>query len=200
MPLFQSRAGSPPEILTKDGGRIIAYTLTPTATKRLREIGVRHGRTVPSRVLASLIRTGDAHSPRPADHAGQISLFGDDDTANQLPRCELTGATSDLHLIVYGEGSGIVAKLASPEPRFVLQKVTTASIPIAALSPGTLDLLEMVGKLPQGSNAARVLRQWFRRDFEGGWEKLRASPVRQDHLDLGSPADELPLSEQKPPA
>jgi hypothetical protein len=147
MPLFQSSAGKPSLILTKDRDRIIAYVLTPAAVKRLREIGVRHGRAVPGRVLASLIRTGDAHSPRLADHAGQISLFGDDDTADQLPRCELTGATTDVHLIVYGEGAGVVARLAAMEPRFLLQKVTTLSMPLAALNPGVLDILETTGKL-----------------------------------------------------
>lgn len=39
-----------------------------------------------------------------------------------MPRCEMTGVTSDVHLAVYGDGSGTVAKLPGPEPRFVLQK------------------------------------------------------------------------------
>ena len=50
-------------------------------------------------VLASLIRPGDAHSPRTADAAGQQVIF-EDDFATHLPRCELTGATTDLHLVV----------------------------------------------------------------------------------------------------
>ena len=127
MPLFQSPAGRAPSILTKDGDRVVAYAITPAGTKRLRETGVRHGRTVPGRVLASLIRSGEAHSPRTADAAGQQVIFGDDDTADHLPRCELTGATTDLHLVVYGEGNGVVAKLMSKEPRFILQKVTSLS-------------------------------------------------------------------------
>jgi hypothetical protein len=45
--------------------------VSPAAAKRLRETGGRHGRSVPGRVLASLIRTGDAHSPRTADAAGR---------------------------------------------------------------------------------------------------------------------------------
>ena len=101
MPLFQSQSGQPPLILTKDRDRVIAYALTSSAAKRLRESGVRHGRKVPGRVLASLIRSGEAHSPRAADAAGQQVIFGDDDTADHLPRCELTGGTTDLHLVVY---------------------------------------------------------------------------------------------------
>ena len=125
MPLFQSPSGKAAAILSKDGDRIIAYSLTPAAVRRLREAGVRHGRQVPSRVLVSLIRSGDAHSPGPADPAGQQVMF-EDNTADQLPRCELTGATADLHLVVYGEGQGTVAKLLASGPRFVLQKATSA--------------------------------------------------------------------------
>lgn len=194
MPLFQSTAGTPPLILTKDRERIIVYSLTATAVKRLRENGVRHGRTVSGRVLASLIRTGDAHSPRPADATGQQALF-EDDTADHLLRCELTGSTTDLHLIVYGEGKSIVAKLVATEPRFLLQKVTTLSVPLAALNPAVLDTLETVGKLPMGTAAAKNLRHWLRQDLESGWKKLEKELAKtQQSLDLGSSADELPLT------
>ena len=193
MPLFQSTAGKLPQILTKDCDRVVAYALTPTAIKRLRIIGVRHGRTVPGRVLASLIRTGDAHSPRPADAAGQQVIFADN-TADHLPRCELTGATTDLHLIVYGEGTGVVAKLVSTEPRFLLQKVTTLSVPLVSLTLSAIDTLEITGKVPVGTAAAKTLRQWFRKDLESGWEKLEGGQGKtQENLDLGPSPDELPL-------
>ena len=194
MPLFQSPSGRSPVILTKDGDRVIAYTVTPAAERRLRETGVRHGRTVPGRVLASLIRSGGAHSPRPADAAGQQSIFGPDDTVDHLPRCELTGSTTDLHLVVYGEGNGVVAKLMSLEPRFLLQKVTALSVPLAVLSGVALDTLEEGGKLPAGSAAARTRRAWFREDFESGWRRLQKESGRtQTSLELGPAADELPL-------
>lgn len=193
MPLFQSAAGKSPLILSKDRDRIIAYALTPAAAKRLRENGVRNGRTIPSRVLASLIRTGDAHSPRPADATGQQVIF-EDDTADHLPRCELTGASTDLHLIVYGEGQGVVAKLVAAEPRFVLQKVTTLSAPVTTLNLAALDTLENTGKLPGGTTAAKTLRQWFRQDLESGWRKLEKDLAKtQQSLDLGPSPDELAL-------
>ena len=193
MPLFQSTAGRPPLILAKDRDRVIAYTLTPSAAKRLRENGVRHGRTVPGRVLASLIRAGDAHSPRPADASGQQVIF-EDDTADHLPRCELTGATTDLHLVVYNEGNGVVAKLLATEPRFVLQKVTTLTVPLTTLNLAVLDTLEITGKLPGGTAGAKTLRHWFRQDLESGWRKLEKELAKtQQSLDLGPSADELPL-------
>ena len=193
MSLFQSTTDHPALIISKDREHVIAYSLTPTAIKRLRETGVRHGRTVPGRVLASLIRTGDAHSPRPADDAGQQVIF-EDDTADYLPRCELTGATTDLHLIVYGEGQGRVAKLAALEPRFLLQKVTTLSVPLSALNLAVLATLESTNKLPAGSAAAKTLQQWYRQDFESGWRKLEKELGKtQQSLDLGPAADELPL-------
>jgi len=194
MPLFQSTGGKPATILAKDRERVFIYQLTSAGAKRLRENGARHGRAVPGRVLASLIRSGEAHSPTIADAAGQKSLF-EDDTSDHLPRCELTGAATDLHLIVYGEGNGVVAKLVSTEPRFLLQKGTTVSVPLAALTAAVVDTLESTGKLPPGSEAAKTLRQWFRRDFEAAWTKLaaqRSDP--QQSLELGPTPDELPLA------
>lgn len=195
MPLFQSLPKQPALALTKDRDHIVAYALTTAAVRRLRESGVRHGRKFPAAILASLIRTGDAHSPRPADHAGQIPLFADDDTADQLPRCEVTGLTADLHLVVYGDGLGTVVKLLGTEPRFLLQKVTRLSIPAWALSTTLLDQLEVTGNLPLESVAAKTLRAWFRRNYDAAWEKLLAANARQDDLDLGPTAEELPLSD-----
>ena len=195
MPLFQnSPKHGTPLALTKSKEGIYAYLLTPTAVRRLRESGVRHGRKFPASILASLIRSGDAHSPRPADAQGQAFLFTDDDIVDQLPRCEITGSTADLHLVVYGEKLGTVAKLLSYEPRFLLQKVTALSIPIWALGSAELDQLEVTGKMPQGAAAAKTLRQWFHRDYAEAWEKLRKAQALQEALDLGPAEGELPLA------
>ena len=196
MPLFQAKSGATGSILTKDGERIVAYALTPQGTKQLRAAGVRSGQKLPARVLASLVRTGNAHSPRLADAAGQSMLGFKDEEQTCLPRCELTGSTSDVHLVVYGEGSGSVAKLLALEPRFVLQKVTTLSVPIAALSLAAVGRLEAAKKLPLGTAAAATLRDWFRQDMETAWEKLlRENGRTQGALPLGSADDELPLGE-----
>lgn len=194
MPLFQNPSKQAALALTKDGDRIVAYTLTPVAVRRLRENGVRHGRKFPAPILASLIRAGDAHSPRLADHAGQMALFSDDNTADQLPRCEVTGSATDLHLVVYGEGLSTVVKLLSTEPRFVLQKMTKLSIPIWVLSASALEHLEAAGKIPIESAAATTLRQWFGKNYDAAWKKLLAASARQADLDLGPAGGELPLS------
>jgi len=119
MPLFQAKSGTAGSILAKDGERVVAYSLTPQGAKQLKSAGVRSGQKVPARVLASLVRTGNAHSPRLADAAGQSMLGFKEDEQTCLPRCELTGTTSDVHLVVYGEGSGTIAKLLGSEPRFL---------------------------------------------------------------------------------
>lgn len=194
MPLFQKSPKQPaPLALAKDGDAVLAYTLTPAAVRRLRAGGVRHGRKFPASILASLIRTGDAHSPRAADAAGQTVLFTEEDTVDQLPRCEMTGSTADLHLVVYGEGSGTAAKLLSQEARFILQKVTTLSVPIWGLTAAALEQLEVTGKMPQGTAAAKTLRQWLLKDYEDAWEMLRKAHARQEALDLGPAEGELPL-------
>lgn len=198
MPLFQSKSATGPVAITKDKERIIAYTLTPEGVKKLREAGVRSGQEFSSRAFASLIRSGQAHSPHVADAAGQNQFGFDrrDETDLHLPRCEMTGVTSDVHLVVYGDGTGTVAKLLGPEPRFVLQKVTQLSVPVTVLSLAAVSLLETVRKLPLGSGAAVVLREWFRQDFESAWAKLQKENARkQGVLSLGPDGDELPLGE-----
>jgi hypothetical protein len=196
MPLFQHPPKQGALALTKDKDRVVAYALTPAAIRKLREGGVRHGRKFPASILASLIRTGDAHSPRLADHAGQITLWGDDNTAQQLPRCEMTGTTADLHLVVYGEGLGTVVKLLSAEPRFVLQKVTKLSVPIWMLTTPLLDQLQATGVIPADAPAATSLRTWFRKNYDAAWAKLQSGAALQESLDLGNPADELPLARE----
>lgn len=197
MPLFQhARSKQGALALTKDKDRILAYLLTPAAVSKLREGGVRHGRKFPAAILASLIRSGDAHSPRLADHAGQITLWSDDDTEQQLPRCEITGSTADLHLVVYGEGIGTVVKLLSPEPRFLLQKVTKLSVPIWLLSTPILDQLQATGVLPATGTASTTLRAWFRTNYDAAWEKLQSNGALQETLDLGTTGDELPLAQE----
>jgi len=196
MPLYKAKSGAAGSILAKDGERVVAYSLTPQGAKQLRAAGVRSGQKVPARVLASLVRTGNAHSPRLADAAGQSMLGFKEDEQTCLPRCELTGTTSDVHLVVYGESSGTVAKLLGSEPRFLLQKVTTLSVPIAALSLAAVDRLETAQKVPLGTTAAATLRDWFRQDMEAAWEKLQQENGRtQRALSLGSADDELPLGE-----
>lgn len=200
MPLFQAKSATGPVAITKDKDRIVAYTLTPDGVKKLREAGVRSGQEFPSRAFAALIRSGLAHSPRVADAAGQ-KQFGFDrheEIDLHLPRCEMTGVTSDVHLVVYGDGIGTVVKLLGPEPRFVLQKVTQLSVPVTVLSLATVSQLETAQKLPLKSAATTTLRDWFRQDFESAWEKLQKENVRkQGVLTLGPDENELPLGEAR---
>jgi hypothetical protein len=197
MPLFQAKSAAGPVAITKDKDRIVAYTLTSEGVKKLREAGVRSGQDFPSRAFAALIRSGQAHSPRVADAAGQKQFgFTREETDLQLPRCEMTGVTSDVHLVVYGDGTGTVAKLLGPEPRFVLQKVTSLSVPLTVLSLATVGQLETAQKLPIKSAAAATLRDWFRQDLESAWEKLqRENAHKQGLLSMGPDADELPLGD-----
>lgn len=148
-------------------------------------------------MLASLVRSGHAHSPRLAESAGQHQFdFADDETSNFLPRCEMTGVVSDVHIVVYGEGNGVVAKLLGMEPRFVLQKVTSLSIPVTILNSATLGQLESTNKVPLKSAEAATLRGWFRQDLESAWEKLQRDHGRtQEMLPLSGTDGDLPLGD-----
>lgn len=193
MPLLRRDGKTGAVVLSKDRDRVLAYTLTPAGLRRLRDHGVRIGGGVPSSILAALIRTGDAHSPRPADATGQGQFFGDDDTADHLPRCESTGSTADLHLVVHATAGAAVAQLLSPEARFIVRKATSLSVPVWLLGSRLLDQLEASAQIPLGSDATDRLRQWYRRDHDDAWAKLAASREQQSALDLGPAADELAL-------
>lgn len=194
MPLFQNSKGSKPSILTKDGTRILAYSLSPAGLRQLRDTGVRHGGEVQPRVLAALIRSGLAHSPSVAESVGQERFnFEGDSTSQLLPRCELTGSSADIHLVVYDEGVNRVAQLLSFEPRFVLRKATSLSIPATAVTSDLLAQLENAGQLPPKSVAAEILREWLRLDLARTWEQLSINR-RTAELQLGTDS-ELPLVE-----
>lgn len=197
MPLFLSKTGSAPSAFTKDCERNFSYTLTPSGAKHLRAVGVRNGQQFPAPILASLVRSGDAHSPRLAKSPGQVRFdFAGDDTSDVLPRCDMTGVTSDVHLVVYGDGSGTIAKLLGPEPRFVLQKVTQLSVPVSVLSLAAVGHLETAQKLPLKSPAAATLREWLRHDFENARQRIADDRARdQCVLALAPNEAELPLSE-----
>lgn len=196
MPVFQHPPKQDAFALTKYKDRIAAYALTRAAVRKLQGTGGRHGRKFPASILASLVRNGDAHSPRLADHAGRIMLWGDDDTEQELPPCEMTGTTAALHLVVCSEGIGAVVKLLSSEPRPVLQKVTKISIMIWALTTPLLDQLQATGTIPGTAPAAITLRNWFRNYYDDAWGKLKFGAARQESLDLGTTANELPLARE----
>lgn len=195
MPLLRREGPKDAVALTKDKDHVLAYNLTPAGLRRLRDSGVRIGSTFPSSILASLIRTGDAHSPRPAEAPGQGKLFEADNTADELPRCEATGSTADLHLVVHGAEGSTVAQLLSPEARFILRKSTILSVPIWLLDLLLLDQLEASKLVTGSSKASASLRQWFKRDYDQAWEKLTKSHAQQSALDLGPASGELSLSE-----
>jgi hypothetical protein len=193
MPLLQREGSKGALALTKDGDRVLAYSLTAAALRRLRDGGVRVGSVFPAAILASLIRSGDAHSPRPAEAAGQGKLFGDEISAEEMPRCEVTGTMADLHLVVHTVDGGPAAQILSADARFVIRKATSLSVPIWALDSHVLGQLEASDAVPGSSKAASVLRRWFLRDYQDAWAKLASANAVQSALALGPSSGELPL-------
>lgn len=192
MPCFQNTKGAQPQILTKDRDRVMAYSLAPAGLRQLRDAGIRHGGEVSPRVVAALIRSGLAHSPAIAEAAGQERFnFEGDSTADLLPRCEITGSSADIHLVVHEEGGGRVARLLAFEPRFVLRKATSLSLPATAVTSDLLAQLENSDQLPPKSTAAESLRAWLRLDLARNWEQLSINR-RTAELPLGADS-ELPL-------
>jgi hypothetical protein len=195
MPLLQREGTKSAIALTKDKERVLAYSLTAAALRRLKDSGVRVGSVFPTTILVSLIRTGDAHSPRPAESAGQGKLFGEEITADELPRCEVTGTMADLHLVVHAVDGAAVAQILSADARFVLRKATSLSIPIWTLNSRLIDQLEMSAAMPRSSNASALLRLWFLRDYQDAWSKLARANAVQSALNLGPSEEELSLHE-----
>lgn len=80
------------------------------------------------------------------------------------------------------------------EPRFVLQRATSLSVPVTILSLAAVNHLDAAGKVPVKSAATTTLRAWFQQDFEQAWEKLTGDHARSQGVQaLGAGTEELPL-------
>jgi len=182
-------------------GRVVTFQLTSTATQRLSSAGLADGSRLPGKLLLALIQSGDAFTGAgtAADDPNQVALpfgEGDLDVDGLLPRCEETGGHIDLHLVVLDDGLGggrKRARLLALEPRHVLRKQTTLSVPMAALSWRALEQLVASGKVPADAKVVVTLRRWFDHQLASAWDELaKLRAARQEGLAFDR-ADELPL-------
>ena len=182
-------------------GRIVTFQLTAAAIQRLTGAGLASGARLPSKLLLALIQAGDAYTgagTATEDPAQSALPFGDGelDADGLLPRCEETGGLLELHLVVLDDGLGggrKRAKLLAPEPRHVLRKQTTMSIPVSALSWRALEQLVVSRLVPEEAKAVSTLRRWFNRQLADAWDELgRLRAARQTGLAFTG-HDELPL-------
>lgn len=103
------------------------------------------------------------------------------------PRCEFTGVNVDLHLVAYRDSDTgeFVARILGGDYRHLVRHRTTVSVPLFILSAVTLRQLEKRRKIPLGSPAVRLLREWLGRGSDGAWGKASApKQLRQVALDL----------------
>jgi hypothetical protein len=104
-----------------------------------------------------------------------------------MPRCEVTGVNVDLHLVAYRDPDSDepVARILGADYRHLVRQKTTVSVPLTILSVVTLRQLEKLRKIPLGTRAAKLLREWFDRESGGNWsERSRPKQLRQAPLDL----------------
>ena len=184
-------------------GRVVAFQLSPTAAQRLMGAGVIEGSRLPNKLLLALIQSGDALTGAEvrATRSGKQGALpfgeGELDTDGILPRCEETGGHIDLHLVVLDDGFGggrRKTRLLSLEPRHVLRKLTSLSLPVAVLSQRTLDQLIATDKVNTGSSAVTMLSRWFGYRLASAWDELaRLRSARQEGL-VFDRNDELPLA------
>lgn len=93
-------------------------------------------------------------------------------------------------LYAYRNRPGVYAKarILAGEPRHVLRKNSSLSIPLSIITRGVLSQLESTGKVPHQSESLGKLRAWLQADREKEWEALRnRKPARQ--IDLGIRGD-----------
>jgi hypothetical protein len=163
-------------------GSIVTFQLTARGAARLREAGVESGGKFPLRLLMALYRPGDAYTlkggtgPKAGYHEAEQFAFGfeENQSAERLfPACSETGSYDDLHLVVYDDGGKTTAKLLCPQARAKVAATTTVSLPLALVTSETLTRLEMLGKLPAGSEVILAVRQSLADDLSAEWEAFR---------------------------
>ena len=109
------------------------------------------------------------------------------ETTEKMPVCDMTGTNVDLHLVAYEDPDtgSFTAGILGADYRHLVRRTTTLSIPIWVLSLGTIRNLEQRKKIPSGSKAADVLRDWLRHGVDLSWKELAESkPARQERLEL----------------
>ena len=109
------------------------------------------------------------------------------ETTEKMPVCEKTGTNVDLHLVAYNdpETGAFTAGILGADYRHLVRRTTTLSIPIWALSLGTIRNLEERKKIPRDSKAAENLREWLRHGVDLSWRELvEAKPAQQESLKL----------------
>lgn len=176
-------------------GAVVTFQITEAGRLALAEAGVKAGEKFPQAILLDLIRRGEAFTggsgvDAPSDDPAQMLIdWGmEEDLDSHLPKCEETGSAIDLHLVVVEENGQPRARLLGPDPRHILRKVTTLSIPLVALTLDLLDRLETVEKLPKDNPAVATVRDWLRQDRAKEWERLRQIQS-QRQADLGLDTD-----------
>lgn len=113
--------------------------------------------------------------------------------ASGMPRCEETGVNVDLHLVVYKEpGSNEpIARILGDDYRHLVRARTSLSVPIAILNVASLRQLEKLRKIPLGTRAAKVLRDWLDRESNAAWSQPgQRKQLRQVPLDLPEDTDQ----------
>jgi hypothetical protein len=115
--------------------------------------------------------------------------FAELDSMGVMPRCEITGANVDLHLVAFRDPDTdeFTARILGADYRHLVRRTTNLSVPVSILSLATLRQLESQRKIPLGTRAAKKLREWLRHEVEKTWKDgLRSVPrePRQASLEL----------------
>ncbi|MCB1232495.1 MAG: hypothetical protein KDN19_19765 [Verrucomicrobiae bacterium] len=127
--------------------------------------------------------------------------FDELESMGAMPRCEVTGANVDLHLVAYRDPDTEewTARILGADFRHLVRRSTTLSVPVSILSLATLRQLESQRKIPLGTRAAKKLREWFRHEVDRAWQSGHLQSVprepRQASLEL---AVEDPAIDEEP--
>ncbi len=125
--------------------------------------------------------------------------FAELESMGVMPRCEVTGANVDLHLVAYRdpETEEWTARVLGADYRHLVRRSTSLSVPVSILSLATLRQLESQRKIPLGTRAAKKLREWFRHEVDSAWQHgLKSVPREPRQASLELPIEESAIDEE----
>lgn len=165
--------------LTKIGGKIVTFQLTPEGERKLAASGIGSGQPFPRALLLDLYRTGDAYTggsgvvDRTAMDQLEMDFASDPDPDSAFPACDECGGVEELHLTVSGDAADRMARLECNGCRARATIALDTSVPLSLLTRPLLSrLLEMKSVIAKASNVVRY-EGLLEAEFATKWDAVR---------------------------
>ncbi len=109
-----------------------------------------------------------------------LNLPGDEGVEFLFAACTNDESCEDLHLVAWASPRKTTVNLLCGKCRAEMPERFTLSIPVSLLSLSALTQLEVQGKLPEGDQVVRSLRDALAADLSATWEVFRGQNAQRE--------------------